>query len=311
MFPLSNKFMTLFLTLLLKIIPLYILILVGFLANRKLGVTKESIARMLIYIFSPAVVFLGTVQARGSSELFLIPIIFFILGTALCIVNYFFAKKVWNDGTEKIIAFAAGTGNTGYFGLPVCLALVGDAALPIVAMVSIGLILYENTVGFYTVARASHSAKIALQKVLRLPSLYAFIGGIILNILNVTPTADVINFFNILKGGYVPLGMMIIGLGLAEIKMHHLDWKFAATTLFNKFIVWPGIFLALIYLDKNQLHIFSETVHSVLLIESMVPLAANAVSYATELKVHPEKIAFAVTISTLVALFYIPAVISL
>lgn len=299
--------MSVFLVLIVKIIPLYVLILLGYLANKFLDVRKESIARMLIYIFSPAIVFLGTIQAKATPELFLIPIIFFAIGTVLCLVNYYFANKIWQDGTEKIAAFASGTGNTGYFGLPVCLALFGDTALPIVAMISMGLIIFENTVGFYVVARASHSPREAFFKVIRLPSLYAFIIGITLNLLNITAGAEVINFFNLLKGGYVPFGMMIIGLGLAEIKMHHFDLKFGILALFNKFIVWPAIFLGLIYLDKEYFHIFDKTVHSVFLIESIVPIAANAVSYATELKAQPEKVALVVTVSTFIALFYIPA----
>ncbi len=303
--------MTLFTTLLLKIIPLYILIGAGYCSNKFLKVTKEGVARMLIYVFSPAVVFLGTVQAKGENELLLIPLIFFVIGTTLCLLNYFFAKKIWQDGREKIAAFTAGTGNTGYFGLPVCLALVGDAALPIVAMISIGLILYENTVGFYTVARASHSGKQALLKLLKLPSLYAFSVGMLLNFANIIPAEGVMNFFDILKGGYVPLGMMVIGLSLADVKMGHIDLKFALFTLFNKFLIWPAIFLGLIYLDKTHFHIFNETVHMVLLIESIVPLAANSVSYATELKAHPEKITLVVTISTFIALFYIPAIASI
>lgn len=302
--------MSLALTLLVKIIPLYLLIAIGYLTNKFLHVTKEGIARMLIYVFSPAVVFLGTTQIKGNIELLLIPVIFFVVGTLLCLITYFFAEKIWHDGTEKIVAFASGTGNTGYFGLPVCLALVGDEALGIVALVSIGLILFENTVGFYIVARASHTARAALKKLLYLPSLYAFIIGLTLNFSNITLGTEVVNFFNILKGGYVPLGMMIIGLGLAEITMDHLDWKFTFLTLFNKFIVWPGIFLGLIYLDKNQFHLFNQTVYSVLLIESLVPIAANCVSYATELKAHPQKVALVVVISTLIALFYIPVATS-
>lgn len=47
--------MSLALTLLVKIIPLYLLIGIGYLANRRLHVTKEGIARMLIYVFSPAI----------------------------------------------------------------------------------------------------------------------------------------------------------------------------------------------------------------------------------------------------------------
>lgn len=303
--------MSIFFVLLVKIIPLYILILIGYLTNKFLHVTKEGIARMLIYVFTPAVVFLGVVQAKGNSELFLIPVVFFVIATALCLVNYFINGKIWNDGTEKIAAFAAGTGNTGYFGLPVCLAILGDKALPIIIMVSLGLIIYENTIGFYVVAKASHTTKAAFYRLLTLPSLYAFIIAGLLDLMNFVPSADLLNFFTILKGGYVPLGMMLIGLGLAEIRISHFDWKFATTALLNKFIVWPAIFLTIIYFDKHQFHLFNSTIYSVFLIESLVPLAANCVSYATELKAHPQKVALVVAVSTLIGIIYIPAATAL
>jgi len=44
---------------------------------------------------------------------------------------------------------------------------------------------------------------------------------------------------------------------------------------------------------------------------SIFPIAANKVAFATELKVHPEKAALTVFLSTLFALFYIPLVVSL
>ncbi len=302
--------MSLFLVLLVKIIPLYILILFGFIANKFFNVNKESISRLIIYIFGPAIVFLGTLQARDHQELFLIPLIFFGVGTAICLVNYFFTKKAWRDGTEKVLAFMSGTGNVGYFGLPVCLAIIGDLALPVVAMVSLGLMIYENTLAFYIVARASHSQKEALSRVFRLPHLYVFTIGLIVNFLNITPSQEVFDFLAMFKTVYFTLGMMIIGLGLAEIRASHLDWRFTIIALFNKFIIWPLIFLGLIYIDTNYLHIFDQTMHAVLLIEALVPLSVSSVIYATELKVQPQKVALVVAISTLIALFYIPLTVS-
>ncbi len=43
---------------------------------------------------------------------------------------------------------------------------------------------------------------------------------------------------------------------------------------------------------------------------SIVPLAANTVAIATELKTYPEKASVAVLMSTLFALFFIPLVVS-
>lgn len=206
--------------------------------------------------------------------------------------------------------FASGTGNVGYFGLPVCLAIVGDIALPIVVMVTLGLMVFENTIAFYIVARASHSKKDALLKVFKLPHLYFFVTGILLNFFNFTPAQQILDFLDSFKTVYFTLGMMVIGLSLAEIKAHHVDWKFTTIALFNKFILWPAIFLGLIYLDTHYAHIFDQKTESALLIEALVPLSVTSVIYATELKVHPEKVALTVAISTLIALFYIPAAIA-
>ncbi len=302
--------MSLFTVLLIKIIPLYILIAIGFIANKFFNVNKESISRLIIYIFGPAIVFLGTIQARDNHELFLIPVIFFIVGAALCLLNYLVARKSWHDGTEKVLTFMAGTGNVGYFGLPVCLAIIGDLALPVVAMVSLGLMIYENTLAFYIVARATHSHKSAISRVFKLPHLYVFAVALIINFFNITPSKEVFDFLSMFKTVYFTLGMMIIGLGLAEIKASHLDWKFATMALFNKFIIWPAVFLGLIYLDNNYFHIFDKTMHAVLLIEALVPLSVSSVIYATELKVQPQKVALVVAISTLIALFYIPLTVS-
>lgn len=302
--------MSLFFTLLVKIIPLYVLIFLGFIANKFFLVNKESISRLIIYIFGPAIVLLGTIRAGDHQELFLIPLIFFAIGTIICLINYFFVRKIWHDGTEKVLTFMSGTGNVGYFGLPVCLAIVGDLALPVVAMVSLGLMIYENTLAFYIVARASHSQKEALSRVFKLPHLYVFALGLVINFFNFTPSKEVFDFLDMFKTVYFTLGMMIIGLGLAEIKASHLDWKFTAIALFNKFIIWPAIFLGLIYLDTNQFHIFDKTMHAALLIEALVPLSVSSVIYATELKVQPQKVALVVAVSTLIALFYIPLTVS-
>ncbi|MEK7673526.1 MAG: AEC family transporter [Patescibacteria group bacterium] len=300
--------MDIFFLLIAKILPLYVLILLGYFANKFLGVAKEGIAKMLIYIFAPSIVFLAALQAGQNRELFLVPILYFTIGSILCLLTAKFTKKIWSDGTEKVTAFSAGTGNTGYFGLPVCLALFGDPALAVVGMISVGGILYENTVGFYTLARASYSIKASFRKLLKLPSLYAFVIGLIISFNNITVPAEVINFAELLKGGYVPFGMMMIGLGLAELKTDHLDLKLFAITFLNKFLMWPAAILAIIFLDKTYTHLFSSFIYSVLIIESIMPIAANTVTFATELRAQPQKIALAVMVSTIFAILYIPLV---
>ena len=49
--------MTLFISLIQKISPLYLMMLLGFWANRKLELKGEHLGKLIIYILLPAVVF--------------------------------------------------------------------------------------------------------------------------------------------------------------------------------------------------------------------------------------------------------------
>jgi malate permease and related proteins len=104
---------------------------------------------------------------------------------------------------------------------------------------------------------------------------------------------------------------MIIGMGLAGASWKSIDMSFISLTFLAKFICWPGLMALLIFVDKNSLHIFDTDIYNVLIIMSIVPLAANTVAIATELRTHPEKAAVAVLLSTIFALFYIPLIVSL
>ncbi len=70
---------------------------------------------------------------------------------------------------SAVLAFSAGTGNTGYFGLPVALVLLPPTGVTLYLFAVLGVTLYEFTVGFYLSARGRFSARQSLFKIVRLP----------------------------------------------------------------------------------------------------------------------------------------------
>src|SRR5436190_16850867 len=117
--------MLVFLTLVFKIIPLYLLIGLGFIAGKYLQASKETVARLLIYIIAPAVIFNSVFTTTIAANVLFLPILFFALCCFVCLVTFITSKHIWSDATKNILAFTAGTGNTGYFGLPVAIILLG------------------------------------------------------------------------------------------------------------------------------------------------------------------------------------------
>ena len=111
------------------------------------------------------------------------------------------------------------------------------------------------------------------------------------------------------RGAYATLGMMMIGIGLADIKEYKLDFKFIGASLIIKFLLWPLVALAFIALDKIFFHAYDPVVYKMLILFSAAPLAANNIVIATVLDLHPEKVAASVVLSTVFALFYVPLII--
>jgi malate permease and related proteins len=303
--------MGIFFTLLEKIAPLYIVILLGYLAGKLLHVKKESIAPLLIYVIAPFVIFNGVTRAQIGLGTLSLPVLFFILACLMCGVFYVLSSYIWKSSEKNIVAFTSGTGNTGYFGLPVAIAIFGSEIVPLIVLSVLGFVLFENTLGFYITARGNFTPKESFLKVLRLPTMYAFLAGLFVNLNGINLGKPYLDLATNFQGAYSTLGMMLIGLGIASIAKFEFDYKFITITFFAKFIAWSLIMAGVIFLDITYFHVYSVQIHQVMILMSVVPLAANTVALATELRTHPEKASMAVLLSTLFALFYIPLVVML
>ncbi len=304
-----------FLNLVGRLIPLYIIVATGFIAGRKMKIDRDSIAKLVIYIVSPVVVFTNVSQIEMRREYLAVPFGFAILCSLLAVIFLAFSKTVGKrlglDGPlGNLLAFSAGNANTGYFGLPVAMMLFGPSVIGLYLLFCLGFILYENSVGFYILARGNATAREALNRLLKLPALYAFAAALIANAAGLKLSGSFADFSGFFRGTYSVLGVMLIGLGVAEIRSLKFDWLFIGIAFIGKFIVWPAVISGFILLDRNQFHFYDERVHQMLLLIACVPLAANTVAFATLLKTEPEKAGVVVLFSTLFALFFLPAMVS-
>lgn len=222
--------MAVFLALILKIIPLYLLIALGFVAGRYLKVSKETIAKLLIYIIAPAVIFNSVFTTPIAANVLALPVLFFALCSIMCLFTYSISKHIWTDATKNILSFTAGTGNTGYFGLPVAIALFGTDIAGLIIISTLGFVLYENSLGFFITARGHHTVNESINRLLKLPTIYAFAIALILNLFGIKFGQAYTDFASLFRGAYTILGMMLIGLGLAGITNFKFDFKFVTAS---------------------------------------------------------------------------------
>ena len=294
--------------LLSNLLPLLALIGLGYAAGRWLDVEPRSLAMMAIYILSPVVNFGGVAQLDFQPAYLLLPLVLFGIAVGITLLTSLFARQLYADNTRNLLAMAASTGNTGYFGTPLVLALFGPQAVGIYFLMNFAVALSESTVGYYFGARGHHGIRDSLKKVLSLPANYAVLLGLAWNGLDLPLPDAFLTWWGRFTGAWVIIGMMLIGVALSRVGGWRANARLTGILFSIKFLVWPACTYGFALLDKTVLGLFDPMVHTLLLVIGIVPLAGNTVTFATQLKLRPSEAAVVVLESTVFAVIYIPFV---
>jgi malate permease and related proteins len=230
----------------------------------------------------------------------------FLLSSTAALLMYAAGKYLFADATRNLAAQAACTANTGYFGVPVFLALFPAEQLGVYMLAMVGVSVAEATVGFALLARGRYTWADSLRRLIRLPLLYAATAGLAVNLLGLPGHPVLWETLERVKGTYVVLGMMMVGFGLAGVRSLALDWRLIGVLLAQKIFLWPLLALGILAVDTHTVGLFDPLARNCLLLIALMPLAANTVAFATQLRIYPEKAATAVLISSLIALVTVP-----
>ncbi|MBM3602914.1 MAG: hypothetical protein FJX22_03950, partial [Alphaproteobacteria bacterium] len=145
-------------------------------------VDLKSIAHLLIYGFVPVVVTGAVAQLTFTPEVLLLPVVGFALCCAVGFISLWLGRRLVDDKLAVyLLPITTGSGNTGFFGLPVALALLGNDQVGIYMISYLGTVIFGDTIGYYYVARGNLTVKDALRRVSRLPVLYGMAIGFVLS----------------------------------------------------------------------------------------------------------------------------------
>ncbi len=293
-----------------NIIPLYILIAIGFVVGKWMDVNLPSMATIAIYVLSPIVNFGAMANMKFEMEFIALPLVVFVISATIGTIAYQSAKMLLKDNTANLIGMSSVTGNTMYFGMPVVLALTGEQWLGVYALLNLGTFLNEVGLGYYFGARGQADLKGAVMKVIKLPVIHGIWLGLLWNLAGWETPEVFDTYWTYAIGAWVLIGMMLIGVALSKQTKLEVDWKLFAWMFGFKFLAWPLATFGVILSDLMIFHAFTYEVHIMLAIMGTVPLAGNLVAYAATLNLHPERAATVVLASTVFAIFTVPAAVA-
>jgi len=291
-------------------IPLATLIVAGFILGRFLTIDLKTVGCLAIYCFTPIVGFGGAAQLDITPSILLLPLITFMLASCVGLTLFGFGHKFLSDKSlSYLLPVATGSGNTGYFGLPVAIALFGSEVTGIYLLGNLGVVIFESTIGYYFINRGTLTTKEAALRVIKLPLLYALAAGLCVAFIGFELPAPILKLWELSKGAYVCVGMMIVGIALGQQRKFSLSLPLLGLGIVGKFMMWPVLAFTFVYCDAHFLEYLTPVMHHCILLISVAPMAANLAAYAAQNNMKVDQAAGLILITTLIAVIGLPFII--
>ena len=289
------------------ILPIFILMSIGFIIQRKFHLDIQTLARLNIYFLVPGFIFVKLYSTQFSAHLFTNLLLFFILFVVvLFIISAIVARMIeLDDGRKTVFTNSVLFYNLGNYGVPVNdLVFKSD---PLAMSIQVIILTFQNIFLFSYGIFSLQSIKIGKLKAalgyFKMPVLYAMLSGILLNVYEVPIPSFIWVPANYIADAMVAFALLTLGAQVSEIKfMSGLSTVYIS--LFMRLILGPAIALGIILLFKVD-----GIVAQALLISSAMPTSVNSAVIAQEYENHPNFAAQIVLFSTLMSAITVTFVI--
>ena len=305
--------MTAFYSVLLKLAPAFIYVIVGFLLRKIFRLKIKWVANALFYILVPLMVFKGALCSNPKPFILLI-----ILAFLICVLLVFCAQLFQNRFRSVlapgVLKCAFAYFNIGWFGIPIAQALYGNQGANIMAALYIGGMLFGNTLAYLLISQSNTNNKKSLTKLLTIPALYSVVIAFALHSLSIRSIIISNALFQV-AFHYIAIatslfGMGLVGMGIANTKFKNISYGALLRLLLYRLLTASIIvsILTFVFYETNLIN--GEQMKVVLLIP-MLPIAAAILIFTTKNNVENDFISAALLSSTLLSFLLLLIVFTL
>lgn len=288
-------------------IPIGLLILSGVVAKLVLNPDLRVLARINLYVLSPALVFHCLANSRASSS----SLLTLGLGTLLLSFALTGLATLWSKlrryGRAETSGFYLATvfANAGNFGLPVTMATLGTKGTDIAIAIIVVQQILMFTLGVYLASRSNLSVKASLCAVARMPSVYAALLAI-LHRQNVFVVGRIgLQLASLLTQAAIPLFLILLG---AQVSSHKFGWRNRTVYAASAFRLVTAPIIALSIAKLLGIDSFGT---NVFVLESAMPTAVITTMLAVEYNASPAMVSCVTLLTTVASIVTIPIVLAL
>jgi malate permease and related proteins len=283
------------------IIPVGLIIAIGFLAGRKLSLDPQTLSQLGIYILAPALVADGLYRMTLSVQSSIGLLVGFALTSILLYGLVWAIARVFNLPADSHKSLMATTllPNNGNMGLPFIDFALGAAGLERAIVYTIG-----SSILMFGVAPAllkGNGIGYGVRLTLKLPLIWAMLVSIGLRLLAIKLPFGLDKSIEELGRAAIPIALLLLGMQLVGTQFKIGSYELFATAI--RLIIGPLVAVAVgLALQLHGLDL------QVLILQSAMPAAVNNVVLVTEFGGDVNRVARTIVVSTLLSFLTLPAI---
>lgn len=279
--------------------PVLILVAVGVVAGRRLGIPAEPLAKLAYWIIGPAFIFDALANAGLASDaLGRIALASFLAFAASAIAAVALSARLPRDRRVAIVTTGA-WGNTGNFGLAIVAFTFGEAALPFAAV----SLVVVNTCGLILGVASAHAGWGGILQAFTRPMTLVVLPALVVNFADTDLPLVVDRPIGLLAGAIIPVMLITLGIQLGPMNWRRFDLD-VARSVTAKLVLQP-----LAAVGAVALLGLSGDAGGAVVLQAATPAAVFTTILAIELRTRPDETATIVMAGTFLSALTLPLVI--
>lgn len=292
------------------IIPMFLLIFAGAVLHRIFTFNLKTFSQLIIYFLLPVVCFLNIYEAKTSSDVIWLVLLYLVLFNAVLIFLSSLISKLFKFDRKLTSTFKNSSvlSNSANYGLPVSsLVFVSNPlGLSVQIIVAIAQNILTYTWGFYNVVSASvERGNSVIKKILKLPILHALIIALLFRYFHIQIPDYIYTPLKNVDNAFVAIALLTLGGQITYIHIKSIS-KIVIFSSLYRLVLSPIVGLVIILLLQ-----IDGTIAQALFISSAFPSNRSASLLALEYDNYPEIASSVVVITTLSSCFSVAIIIYL
>jgi len=288
------------------VLPIFVIIGMGYLLGRLRSVDVRSVSRVVLYVLTPCLVFTSLVQSTLTATDLSNIVSFVLLNTLILGLIAWGVTRWLRFDLARQNAFLLSTlfMNSGNYGLSANLFAFGDPGLERAIVFFMTSTLLTNTLAVYLASRGQGRARDALSNIVKLPAIYAMVLAFLVRAMGLVVPASLFKPMQMAGQAAIPVLLLTLGMELTRVV---LDQEMFAVAMA---VVVRLVIAAAVALGLAGIMGIPGLTRQVCITEASMPTAVYTIVLAIEFGADPRFVTSVVFASTLASIATLTVLLS-